>query len=178
MRTALYFGSFNPLHEGHKGIALYLSSLKQVDQVRFILSPKNPHKEVGILADPHKRLADLVSEIEMMNNPKIILSDVEFHLTPPLYTINTLRHIRDTEPENEQILIMGADNLASIEKWHGWMDILTEFEIWVYPREGYEPHSLAERYNMMDKRIRISVLDAPLFNISSTEIRNGVISKV
>lgn len=179
MRCALFFGSFNPIHFGHLNIARYLLEQCDIDQVRLIVSPKNPLKDARIISDPAKRLAQTISEVETLPLPealkrKIYVSDVEFHLPSPLYTINTLRHIRAAEPENEHILIIGGDNIRIIENWYKWDEMLQEFEIWVYPRGGVDDTQLCEQYDSMPQTKKVRYLsNAPLHNISSTEIRNS-----
>lgn len=179
MRCALFFGSFNPIHFGHLNIARYLLEQCDIEQVRLIVSPKNPLKDASIIADPALRLAQTrkeVSELPLSEElkAKIYVSDVEFHLTPPLYTINTLRHVRGAEPDNEHILIIGGDNIRIIERWYKWEQILQEFEVWVYPRGGVDDSELCRQYDSLPQAKKVRYLsDAPLYNISSTEIRNS-----
>ena len=179
MRCALFFGSFNPIHFGHLNIARFLLEKCDIDQVRLIVSPKNPLKDASIIADPIERLAQTTKEVSELPlseelKAKIAVSDVEFHLPSPLYTINTLRHIREEEPENEHILIIGGDNIRIIEKWYKWDELLHEFEVWVYPRGGIDDSQLCEQYDSMPKTKKVRYLsNAPLYNISSTEIRNS-----
>lgn len=179
MRCALFFGSFNPIHFGHLNIARYLLEQCDIEQVRLIVSPKNPLKDASIIADPALRLAQTrkeVSELPLSEElkAKICVSDVEFHLTPPLYTINTLRYIRGAEPDNEHILIIGGDNIRIIERWYKWEQILQEFEVWVYPRGGVDDSELCRQYDSLPQTKKVRYLsDAPLYNISSTEIRNS-----
>mgnify|MGYP003513564734 FL=1 len=179
MRCALFFGSFNPIHFGHLNIARYLLEQCDIEQVRLIVSPKNPLKDASIIADPALRLAQTrkeVSELPLSEElkAKICVSDVEFHLTPPLYTINTLRYIKHSEPENEHILIIGGDNIRIIERWYRWEQILQEFEVWVYPRGGVDDSELCRQYDSLPQTKKVRYLsDAPLYNISSTEIRNS-----
>lgn len=179
MRCALFFGSFNPIHFGHLNIARFLLEQCDINQVRLIVSPKNPLKDASIIAAPTERLAQTTKEVSELPlseelRAKIAVSDVEFHLPPPLYTINTLRHIREEEPENEHILIIGGDNIRIIEKWYKWDELLHEFEVWVYPRGGIDDSQLCEQYDSMPKTKKVRYLsNAPLYNISSTEIRNS-----
>ena len=179
MRCALFFGSFNPIHFGHLNIARFLLESCDIDQVRMIVSPKNPLKDASIIADPALRLAQTTAEVAALPLPealkaKISVSDVEFHLPSPLYTINTLRHAREAEPENDHILIIGGDNIRIIENWYKWDELLREFEIWVYPRGGVDDSQLCEQYDSMPETKKVRYLsNAPLYNISSTEIRNS-----
>ena len=76
--------------------------------------------------------------------------------------------------QNEHILIIGGDNIRIIEKWHKWDELLHEFEVWVYPRGGIDDSQLCEQYDSMPKTKKVRYLsNAPLYNISSTEIRNS-----
>lgn len=181
MTCALFSGSFNPIHYGHLSIAGYVARKSEIDQVRLILSPRNPIKDLKQLSDPKERLKSVREAISKSFSGdestlgKIVVSDIEFHLPEPLYTYNTLRHLKENEPETHFIFIMGADNIAIIEKWYRWEDILKETEIWVYPRKGTDGEKLCAHYSSLPGVIPIRFLsDAPLFDISSTEIREGI----
>jgi nicotinate-nucleotide adenylyltransferase len=135
--------------------------------LRLIVSPKNPLKEESFLENADERLSYVKQAVKKARlGKKISVCDIEYHMTPPLYTINTLRTLRHNEPENRFILIIGADNLAIIEKWHKWKEILQEFAVWVYPRSGYETDKLCKKYGC-------EILHAPLIEISSTKIREA-----
>jgi len=177
MRKALYFGSFNPVHYGHVSIAEYAASMPEVDAVIIIPSPHNPFKDKSILADPQARLRK-VREAFKGISPKITVSDIEYRLSEPLYTINTLHAIQKAFPSDELILLIGADNIASLEKWYHGKDILREFRIWVYPRKGFDGAALCGQYDGQPGIRGVRFLaGAPLLDISSTEIRNSRHSK-
>lgn len=171
-KVALFFGSFNPIHNGHLAILRYVSECTNVDEVRIVVSPENPFKK-GNMASADERLENVRKVIEV-TGLNVIVSDVEYHLDPPLYTINTLRYLKGKEPDCKHIMIIGGDNLASLEHWCCGTEIIEEFEVWVYPREGYDSRALladlATRYNI--QKIRI-LHKARLYNISSTMIREG-----
>ncbi len=177
MRVALYFGSFNPMHTGHLAICRYITGREDIDELRLVVSPANPLKDRLNEKNGNQRL-DHVKEFAAKNDCqvrqngsrcRITVSDIEFHLPKPLYTINTLRIISTREPDNTFILIIGADNLSIIEKWHKWEELLKEYEIWVYPRKGYDLMSLCNKYN-------VKPIDAPMIDISSTQIREEELS--
>lgn len=171
-KVALLFGSFNPLHEGHLAILEYIQSHhKEIAQLRLVVSPESPFKE-GLGESADKRLAaarDYISKKGL----NVEVSDVEFKLKKPLYTINTLRYLRETEPDKEFILVMGADNVENIEKWYRKDALLREFEIWVYPRLGSDVENLCKAYNSTPGIKGVKILDAPLHNISSSQIRRN-----
>lgn len=171
MKKALYFGSFNPVHYGHVSIARYVAGMEEIDAVVIVPSPHNPFKDPSILADPKIRLEQVRRAFNGL--PKITVSDIEYRLSEPLYTINTLHAIQREEPDAELILLMGADNIASLERWHEGTRILQEFQIWVYPRNGFDGAALCRKYtSRADARGVRFLKDAPLLDISSTQIRN------
>lgn len=181
MRTALYFGSFNPFHAGHAAIARWILTEGGLSRLVLVVSPKNPLKERAE-SSPRERLeqvreaaARLAAEPELKSKgKKIEVSDIEFSMEEPLYTIKTLRKFRETEPGVEHILIIGSDNLEIIEKWNSWQDLLTEFEVWVYPRRktpGESSSSESSQVASLCARYGVKLINAPYLDISSTQIR-------
>lgn len=172
MKKALYFGSFNPVHYGHVAIARYVASMEEIDSVVIIPSPHNPFKDISILADPVLRL-NQVREAFRGINPKITVSDIEYRLSEPLYTIKTMYEVQKGEPDAQLILLIGADNISSLERWYHGKEILQNFEVWVYPRKGTDGAAVCGKYGTMPDIRGVRFLkDAPLLDISSTEIRN------
>jgi len=171
MNVALYFGSFNPMHTGHLAICRYLAGCNILDEVRLVVSPANPLKSKLNGINSQERLEHVRNVVSKLresqgNNLNITVSDIEFTLPEPLYTIETMRTFTRMEPENRFILVIGADNLAIIEKWHRWQDLLDEYEIWVYPRKGYDLKGLCAKYDTIP-------IEASMVDISSSEIRDG-----
>ena len=162
MKIGIYSGSFNPIHFGHIKLANYLIKSKLVDEVLIVPSPQNPFKKQDDLADDNLRLQ--MAKIAFAKYPKINVSDVEFALPKPNYTIDTLNFLQLQQPQNRLFLLIGADNAAVFDKWKNYSEILEKFNVLCYPRE-----------NFMQKNKdfpQIKFIDAPLINISSTEIRN------
>jgi len=164
-RCGLYFGSFNPLHIGHLAIANYMLEFTDLDELRLVLSPENPLKTPQDMLDPQERLHRINRAVAQSGLP-VLVSTVELDLPQPCYTLNTLRHIAAQEPQEHFVLIMGADNLAVIESWHQWQELLQTFEVYVYPRTGYDGKDLCKTYGA-------TYIDAPLIDISATFIRQG-----
>ena len=118
MKIGLFFGSFNPLHIGHKVIASYMSEFSDLQQVWFVVSPQNPLKQKQSLLDQYHRL--MIIRMEVEDNPKLQVSDIEFKMPQPSYTIDTLVRLKEEHSENEYALIMGADNLKNFHKWKNY----------------------------------------------------------
>ena len=163
MNVTLYFGSFNPVHNGHIGIANYLINNNLCDEVWFIVSPCNPlKKRKDELIDEHIRLEML--QLAIADNPSFKVSDIEFSLSKPSYTIDTLNVLSKQFPQNDFSIVIGADNATVFTEWKNYMEILQNYKILVYPREGY----------CVDNRLfpQMKLLEPELYNISSTEIRH------
>ena len=163
MKIGLFFGSFNPVHSGHLIIANYMAEQSDLDELWLVISPHNPFKERNSLANDFDRYDMVLRSVE--NHPKIKASNVEFDLPKPSYTIDTLTYLFEKYPNDEFVLIMGGDNLASLHKWKNHEQILKQVKIYVYKRPDYEHGDLA-------KHPSVKIFDeAPLIEISSTFIR-------
>jgi nicotinate-nucleotide adenylyltransferase len=162
MEIGLYFGSFNPIHIGHLIIANHILNTTAIDKIWFIVSPQNPLKKSESLLGAPERLNLVKLAIE--NNSRFEVSDIEFHLPRPSYTINTLSSLKNTFPQNTFYLIIGSDNYLNFSKWKSSHQLKSEHHIFVYQRPGFP---LAPEKNSLN----IRVFDAPLLDISSTSIR-------
>ena len=131
-KIGLYFGTFNPIHIGHLIIANHMVNYTDLDEVWFVVSPLNPFKKKKTLLDNHARLELVYRAIKGYD--RIRVSDIEFGLPRPSYTINTLVYITEKYPNKDFALIMGGDNLNSFHKWKNHELILQNHELYVYPR--------------------------------------------
>ena len=172
-KIGLYFGSFNPIHIGHLAIANYMIEFSPgLDHIWFVISPQNPLKKKLTLLANHHRLH--LAELAIGNDPELEVSDIEFNLPRPSYTIDTLTYLEERYPANRFILIMGADNLSTINKWKNHDLLLEKYEIYVYPRPGYPTDKIGAYKNILENA-KIHMVDAPLMEISSSFIRTSII---
>ena len=167
MKIGLYFGTFNPIHVGHLIIANHMAEHADIDQVWMVVTPHNPLKKKSTLLADHHRLEMVFLATE--DFPKIKPSDIEFKLSQPNYTVNTLVHLEEKYPEYTFSLIMGEDNLKSFHKWKNYEAILEHHEIYVYPRLD----ATAEN-TLFKNHLKIHLIDAPVVEISSTSIRENI----
>ncbi|MBU0941663.1 MAG: nicotinate-nucleotide adenylyltransferase [Bacteroidetes bacterium] len=177
MKIGLYFGTFNPVHVGHLIIANHMAEHSDLDEVWMVVTPHNPHKKKSTLLDDHHRLQ--MVHLATEDYPKIKPSDIEFKLTQPNYTVNTLVHLEERFPSNTFSLIMGEDNLRSLHKWKNYEILLQNYDIYVYPRLETKGHigeviSAKEENLELKNHPRIHIIDAPVVEISSTFIRNNI----
>ena len=170
MKIGLYFGSFNPIHVGHLIIANHVAENSDLSQVWFVVTPHNPFKDKKSLLDDQQRLH--LVRLATENYPKLKTSDIEFSLPQPNYTINTLAYLQEKFPQNIFAIIMGEDNLKSLHKWKNFETITQNHEIYVYPRIVSEVDQSSVTTNY-----QIHKINAPIVEISSTNIREGIKSK-
>ena len=164
----LYFGSFNPIHKGHIALAEWVVEQGLCDELIFIVSPQNPLKSATELAPEFSRYEMCEMACASSRYPeKIKVSAVEFVLEKPSYTINTLRYLRENfGSEMEFSLLLGADNIESFDRWREYEEILADYRLLVYPREGYSVEKFADRVTFL--------ADAPLFDFAATDIRKEI----
>ncbi len=167
-KTGLFFGSFNPIHQGHLILANYMAEFTDLDEVWFVVSPQNPLKvKKSLLADYH-RLALVRIAIENMLHLK--LTDIEFKMPRPSYTIDTLTWLSEKYCDRQFAVICGTDIFKSFNKWKNYLVLLRQYALYVYPRTGY---GLGE----YEKYPNIRLQPAPLLEISSSFIRQAIKNK-
>ena len=167
-RVALYFGSFNPIHKGHIALAEWVVEQGLCDELIFIVSPQNPFKEQEGLAPEFSRYEMCELACKASRYPEQIkVSAVEFVLEKPSYTINTLRYLRENfGAEMKFSILMGADNIENFDKWREYEEILRDYPLLVYPREGYSVERFADKITFLE--------NAPLFDFAATDIRTMI----
>ena len=181
MNIAVYSGSFNPLHIGHLAIIKHMIEEAGFDMVYLIVSPKNPLKD-GISATTgpdrynaaveavNRHFANMISETD----EKVRVDDIELNMPEPHYTVRTLKALTEREPANTFTFVMGADNLADIRRWRDYTTILKDFGVAVFPRAGHDLTQIKQDLLNEDPAYKIHILNAPLVDISSTQIREAI----
>lgn len=164
-KIGLFFGSFNPVHNGYMMLANYIVEYTDLDSVWFVVSPHNPFKDKKSLLDDHHRRDMLEMAIE--NDDRFEVCDIEFYMPKPSYTIDTLVRLSERHPNTDFYLICGMDNLPSFHKWKNADMILENYNILVYPRKNYQPGQLINHKS-------VHIINAPEIEISSTFIRDAV----
>lgn len=167
-KVCIYSGSFNPIHCGHIALARHVVREKLADEVWVVVSPQNPLKPASALLQDDLRLK--MVQIAFRGDLHIMVSDVELHLPKPSYTIDTLEFLQQNHHDCEFSLLIGMDSLNSFHRWKRYEDILCKFRLLVYPRKGEECNLL----NFSEFKDKISFIQAPNVEVSSTEIRQKI----
>ena len=167
MRIGIYGGSFNPIHKGHTELAASIVQQGLVDELWLLVSPLNPLKsgEVSDIAEYGHRLRMAQLATERIEGVKV--SDFERHLPVPSYTVTTLGELRKAYPEHEFTLVIGADNWEQFPRWYRADEIIEKYRVLIYRRPGCEIEETSLPAS-------VHVVDTPLFDISSTQIRTSI----
>lgn len=166
IKVGLLGGSFNPIHTGHMIVASYVAQYGPVDEVWFVLSPRNPLKDPASLAPDGDRLEMLRIAARPAEGAGLKVSDIELSLPRPSYTIDTLRVLSERYPGHKFVWITGSDSLPQLSRWKEWEKITGDYGMIIYPRPGYPvAYPLPQG---------VSVVQAPQVEISSTFIREAI----
>ena len=161
MNVGLYFGSFNPIHHGHLIVASHVLQNEDIDQVWFVVSPHNPFKKETALLNEYHRL--YLTRLAIEGEADFRVTDIEFTLPRPSYTIHTLEKLDEKYPGYDFSIIMGSDSFQNIDKWKRSDDILKKRRVIIYERTGFPVRE--------DINGDIHVCKAPMMNISASLIR-------
>lgn len=164
MEVGLYFGSFNPIHIGHLIIANHILNEGNIEKLWFVVSPLNPFKSQDSLMNEYERFHLLQKAIE--GDYRLKALDIEFSLPRPSYTVHTLTYLKEKYQHHSFTIIMGSDSFQNLDKWKNPELIIDNHRIIVYKRPGFEVNNKLNA--------RVTIMDAPLLDISSTHIRELV----
>ncbi len=164
MNIGLYFGSFNPIHIGHLIVANHILNETSVEKIWFIVSPQNPFKESKSLLNEFDRLH--LVRLATQDDNRMKCSDIEFNLSKPSYTTQTLAFLSEKYPEHTFSIIMGSDSYQNLDKWKNFEAIVSNYLIYVYKREGHEINKTLSKNSV--------ILNAPIIEISASQIRENI----
>ena len=163
MKIGLFFGSFNPIHHGHLMVASYIANHTDLQQIWLVVSPQNPHKTQSSLLNEYDRLH--LAQLAIENDDQIKVSDIEFKLPKPSYTIDTLTYLEEKFPQHEFYIIMGGDSFQNLPKWKNFETLVKNYQFIVYRRPGFD---ITENYGA-----NMQYFEAPMLELSATLIRNN-----
>jgi len=163
-KIGLYPGTFNPIHNGHITLANYFINNTELDEVWVLLTPQNPFKKIDNIIEDEHRLEMANKTFNHLKGIKV--SDIEFHLDKPNYTIDTINRLIKDFQNLQFTLLIGEDNLANFHQWKDYNKILDLVNVFVYPR-----NTIIDKDQELIQNNKISILDAPKIEISSDEIR-------
>ena len=169
--VGLFFGTFNPFHNGHLFMANYCLNECNLDEIWLVVSPQNPLKKKYDILNIYERIK--IIEKSISNKKKIKICLDELKLPKPNYTISTLQFFKKKYSNNKFKIILGEDNLQSFKKWKNSTEILDNFSIYIYPRNK----EIDSGEFILHDNLKI-LRSAPKIDISSTKIRDCLLKGV
>ena len=142
LKLGLLGGSFNPIHNGHLGLAAHVLDKLQLDRVLFIPTGDPPHKRDGSLA-PAKHRYEMI-QLAIADTPAFSLSDIEIRRIGKSYTIDTVRTLRQQFGSSTELyFLIGLDAFLDVPNWKDPQELLRLCRFVVVPRPGQSFQSLA-----------------------------------
>lgn len=171
---AILGGSFNPIHIGHLIIGESVYATMAYDKILYMPSGKPPHKTDTTMINKNYRLK--MCQLAVRNNPHFEVSDYECKKNTYSYTVDTIRELKEKNPDTNYSLIIGADTLMSILTWKKSALLFTYCEFIVVNRPGFNQSDLQRQIAMLSNRYgaKIKVMHIPNLEISSTQIRKNI----
>ena len=166
-------GTFDPIHMGHLRMAEHVFQRMELESIVFIPAYVPPHKLGQDFAPAQDRYA--MTELAVADNPHFTVSDMELKRTGVSYTIDTIRQLHAQYEDRELNFIIGADSVAQLHTWHNIEEMLELTRFVAVWRPGYEDamEELVRHLGEQAKE-RVLLLDTPVYDISSTEIRTRI----
>ena len=144
-------------------VASYIANHTDLQQIWLVVSPQNPHKSQSSLLNEYDRLH--LAQLAIENDDQIKVSDIEFKLPKPSYTIDTLTYLEEKFPKHEFSVIMGGDSFQNLPRWKNFETLVKNYQFIVYRRPGFD---ITESYGA-----KMQYLEAPMLELSATLIRNN-----
>ena len=159
-RIGVFGGAFDPPHVGHLVVAQDVIEALDLDLLLIVPSARPPHRDAVLDAEQRLELARAVFD----DDPRIEVSDVEFHRPGPSWTVDTLREIRRRWDPAALVLVIGVDQYRSFDSWRDPERILELAELAVMPRNGEFPRE--------DPRYPFVAVPVTRVDVSSTRVRD------
>ncbi len=173
MKTAIFGGSFNPIHNGHIQLVNTFTDISGLDRAIIIPAYVSPFKEKDNSVTPEQRLE--MCRLAFEGNEKAEISDIEIKRQGASYTYRTLEELSEKYEEDEFFLITGADMFMSVHTWMHPEIIFRLAVICTVPREGESIEALHKQAEYLKEQgAKTKILDISVMTVSSTEIRRKI----
>lgn len=172
-RLGIFGGTFDPPHLGHLILAAEALDQLNLDRVLWVLTPEPPHKQGQNRQSLEDRLGML--HVAISEFPSFQLSRVDIDRSPPHYAVDTVRLLAQQYPQSELIFLIGGDSLRDLPEWHKPLELVAACKslgVMRRPDANIDPARLEECLPGVTRKILY--IDAPLLEISSSEIRQRI----
>jgi nicotinate-nucleotide adenylyltransferase len=169
VRVGIYGGVFNPPHHGHLVAAQEAYSQLGLDVVVWVPVGDAPHREIE--SDPGADARFEMVELATSADERFRVSRIEIEREGPSYTVDTLRELREREPEDELFLILGGDQALALPTWHEPEQVLELATLGVFERGSSTRNAIQITIRRLVGADRVRFLEMPRIDISSTMVR-------
>jgi nicotinate-nucleotide adenylyltransferase len=169
VRVGVYGGVFNPPHHGHLVAAQEAHTQLELDVVLWVPVGDAPHR--AIEADPGAETRFEMVELAIAADERFRVSRIELEREGPSYTVDTLRQLRESGPDDELFLILGGDQAAALPAWHEPAEVMSLATIAVFERATVSFNSIGITLARLPGREKLRLLQMPRIDISSTMVR-------
>ena len=171
-QIGLFGGSFNPIHSGHLHLVKAVRRGLRLDGIVLMPTGEAPHTDSSAYAPAADRRA--MCRLAAEPYPWLSVSDYETKKPGKSYTVETLRHLTESEPDTAWTLLIGSDMLLTFTTWNRWEEILSMARLCAVSRETGDLPALRACAASLRKAVpgaRVRVLSAEALPLSSTDIR-------
>ena len=175
IKTGIFGGAFNPIHNGHLNLAKKYLEVLNLDRIIFIPTALPPHKTDRFLVSKEDRFNML--ELAISDCEEFEISDIEFQRQGKSYTYDTLCLLREKYPNDDFYLIIGADQFLTFNLWYRYRDILDIASICTAAREnGNQREKIIDFSNKLDglDKNRFHLLNSDAVEVSSSQVREKI----
>ena len=170
MRVGVFGGTFDPPHLAHLILAEEARYQLDLERVLWILTPVSPLKP-GTSISPWRQRLDLL-EAALMDNPTFEISRVDIDRPAPYYAVETIEILRESHLKGELIYLMGGDSLRDLPQWERPQELVDNCgALGIMRRPGDEIDLAKLEHVIPNLRAKVRWIDAPLLEISGTQIR-------
>jgi len=172
-RLGIFGGTFDPPHLGHLILAAEALDQLNLEQVLWVLTPEPPHKQ-GQNRQPMEDRLEML-HIAISEYPQFLLSRVDIERPPPHYAVDTVRLLARQHPQAELVYLIGGDSLHDLPEWHKPVELVqaaSYLGVMRRPNDDADLPTLEQRIPGLSRKILR--IDAPLLEISSSEIRQRI----
>jgi nicotinate-nucleotide adenylyltransferase len=169
VRVGIYGGVFNPPHHGHLVAAQEAHSQLELDVLVWVPVGDAPHREIE--SDPGAEARFEMVEMATAADERFRVSRIEIERDGPSYTVDTLRELREREPEDELFLILGGDQALALPTWHEPEQVLELATLGVFERGSSNRNAIGIKVARLRGADRVRFLEMPRIDISSTMVR-------
>ncbi|MGD9568513.1 MAG: nicotinate-nucleotide adenylyltransferase [Sedimentibacter sp.] len=170
-RVGIMGGTFDPIHLGHLVVANEVLNIYNLDKIIFVPAGNPPHK-IGMITSSWDRY--FMTSVATMSNNKFAVSDLEIKNDSKSYTLNTLKELHAIFPDTEFYFITGTDAIIELPNWHEPKELLKLCKFIAVSRPGISKENAEFKIDEIRKDLnaRIELLQVPMLQISSTDIRD------